>query len=150
MPNPFEKVKESLADAISSIEQVGPRRLVAKAEIKNVIVIFEKLLNDFREDFYIDFIAVIDYLEEKQFEVNYSVWIYSLKTMLSIKFRLSRENPTIDTISNIIPSATIHEQEAYDLMGIFFSGNPKLKRGFFVTEEIKDGFPLRKDWVKQI
>ena len=149
MPDSFEKIKESLADAVSSIEQVGPRRLVAKAEIKNVIVIFEKLLNDFREDFYIDFIAVVDYLEEKQFEVNYGVWIYSLKTLLSIKFRLPRENPTISTISNIIPSAAVHEQEAFDLMGVLFSGNPKLKRGLFVTEEIKDSFPLRKDWVKQ-
>lgn len=132
----------------STVEEVAPRRLVAKAEPKKVKKIFEKLLKDFKEDFYLDFIAPVDYVEEKQFEVNYSIWIYSLKTVLTIKFRLPRKKPTIDTISGLVPSAVNHEQEAYDLMGITFSGNPDLRRGFLVTEELTD-FPLRKDEAKQ-
>ncbi len=107
--------------------------------------IFAKLREDFKEDFYLDFIASVDYVEERQFEINYNVWIYSLKTILTVRFRLPREKPAIDTISDLIPSAVSHEQEAYDLMGITFSGNPSLRRGFLVSEEATNGFPLRKE-----
>jgi NADH-quinone oxidoreductase subunit C len=141
-------VKGSLADLVSTVEEVAPRRLVSKAEPKKVKKIFERLLKDFKEDFYLDFIAPVDYVEEKQFEVNYSVWIYSLKTILTLKFRLPRKKPVIETISDLVPSAVNHEQEAYDLMGITFSGNSNLRRGFLVTEELAD-FPLRKDGAKQ-
>jgi NADH-quinone oxidoreductase subunit C len=66
-----------------------------------------------------------------------------------MKFGLPREKPVIDTISDLVPSAVNHEQEAYDLMGITFSGNPSLRRGFLVFEEATNGFPLRKEEEKQ-
>jgi NADH:ubiquinone oxidoreductase subunit C len=34
-------------------------------------------------------------------------------------------------------------------MGITFSGNPSLRRGFLVFEEATNGFPLRKEEGKQ-
>jgi len=145
----LEKMRESLANTVSAVEETGPRRLVAKAEPENISRIFRKLLEDFKGDLYLDFIAAVDYPEDKQFEINYSIWIYSLKTILTIKVRLSREKPKIETISDLIPSAVNHEQEVYDLMGIDFSGNPHLRRGFLVAEELKDSFPLRKDEAKQ-
>lgn len=96
-----------------------------------------------------DFVTAVDYPEDKQFEINYGIWIYSLKTVLTIRFRLPRENPQIETLSDLVPSAVNHEQEVYDLMGIDFKGNPSLKRGFLVTEELTNTFPLRKDEAKQ-
>ena len=148
MSSPLEKIKESLSDIANTIKEAGSRRLIARVQPKNLRTIFDKFSRDFKEDFYLDFLVAVDYLEEKQFELNYGVWIYSLKTLLTIKTRIQRENPTIETISDVIPSAGNHEREAYDLMGIIFSGNNALRRGFLVTEEITDSFPLRKDWVK--
>ncbi len=143
-----ERVGESLGSLVSSVEEAAPRRLVAKAELKNVKLIFQKLLEDFNKDFYLDFLAVVDYPDEKQIEADYSLWIYSLKTALMIKFRLPRDRPVIETISELIPSAVYHEQEAYDLMGVTFSGNTNLKRGFLVAEEAQGNFPLRKETGK--
>jgi len=141
----LEKVRESLGSLVSSVQEVSPRRLVAEAESKDLKPIFRRLLEDFKQDFYLDFLAVVDYPDEKQVEAGYNLWFYSLKTILTVKFRLPRDNPAIDTISDLIPSAVFHEQEAYDLMGVVFSGNPNLKRGFFVAEEAQGSFPLRKE-----
>lgn len=149
MLQPLEKIKESLATMVNTVEETAPRRLVAKAESKVLKSIFGKLLNDFKEDFYLDFVTAVDYPEDRQFEVNYGIWIYSLKTSLMIRCRLSRENPEIDTISDLVPSAVNHEQEVYDLMGIGFQGHPSLKRGFLVAEELTKSFPLRKDEAEQ-
>ena len=145
----FERLRQSMNDLVASIEEARPRRLVAKSNPENLKPIIRKLLADFKEDFYLDFLAVVDYVDEKQIEVNYNFWIYSLKTLLTVKFRLPRENPSIDTISDLIPSAVNHEKEAYDLMGVTFQGNTDLARGFLVTEEAQDSFPLRKDEAKQ-
>ena len=141
----LEKIKGSLGSSVSSVQEASPRRLVAEAEPKDLRSVIQKLLKDFKQDFYLDFLAVVDYPDEKQIEAGYNLWFYSLKTILTIKFRLQRDDPTIDSISDLIPSAVFHEQEAYDLMGVLFSGNPNLKRGFFVTEEAQGSFPLRKE-----
>lgn len=145
----FAKLIQSIGSLATSFEEVGPRRLVAKAEPKDLRAIFKKLIEDYREDFYLDFLAVVDYVEEKQIDVSYNLWLYGPKTVLTIKFRLPRDSPTIETISDLIPSAIYHEKEAYDLMGVTFSGNSDLTRGFLVAEEAQDRFPLRKDEVKQ-
>ncbi|MDQ1281441.1 MAG: rane-bound hydrogenase subunit beta [Thermoproteota archaeon] len=148
MSMPLTRVKESLTGMVRTIEEVAPQRININAEPRDVKSIFRKLLEDFKNDFYLDFVAAVDYVEDKQFEVNYVVWVYSLKTILSIRFRLPKENPNLDTISDLIPSAINHEKEAYDLMGITFSGNSELKRGFFVAEGINE-FPLVKNEVKK-
>jgi len=140
-----EKFKESVGGLFSSVEAESARRIVAWAKPKDSKAIFQKLLEDFKLDFYLDFLTVVDYPGEKQVEANYGLWFYSQQTLLTIKFRLPRNKPEIETISDLIPSAVFHEQEAYDLMGVTFSGNPNLKRGFFVTEPAEGDFPLRKE-----
>ena len=59
-----------------------------------------------------------------------------------------RENPTLDTVSNIWFTAEFHEREVFDFFGIKFTGHPNLKR-LFLTDEW-EGYPLRKDYVDEI
>ncbi len=59
-----------------------------------------------------------------------------------------RENPTLDTVSNIWATADFHEREVFDFFGIKFNGHPNLKR-LFLTDEW-EGYPLRKDYVDEI
>ena len=59
-----------------------------------------------------------------------------------------RENPTLDTVSNLWKTADFHEREVFDFFGITFTNHPNCKR-LFLTEDW-DGFPLRKDYVDEI
>lgn len=59
-----------------------------------------------------------------------------------------RENPTLDTVSDIWKTADFHEREVFDFFGIKFNNHPNLKR-LFLTDEW-EGFPLRKDYVDEI
>jgi len=59
-----------------------------------------------------------------------------------------RENPTLDTVSNIWKTADFHEREVFDFFGIKFNNHPNLKR-LFLTDEW-EGFPLRKDYVDEV
>jgi NADH-quinone oxidoreductase subunit C len=52
--------------------------------------------------------------------------------------------PEFPSVSSIWAGAVWHEREAYDMMGIWFSGNPDLRR--ILLPEDWEGYPLRKDY----
>jgi NADH-quinone oxidoreductase subunit C len=65
-----------------------------------------------------------------------------------LKTRTSdRENPVLDTVSDIWKTADFHEREVFDLLGIRFANHPDLRRLFLDSSW---GFPLRKDYVDDI
>ena len=59
-----------------------------------------------------------------------------------------RENPKVDTVSDIWRTAEFHERETYDFFGIVFKDHPDLRRIFLEDDWV--GFPLRKDYVDEI
>ena len=63
---------------------------------------------------------------------------------LVVKIKPDPANPEVPTVSGIWRTAEFHEREAYDLMGVVFTGHPDLRR-LFMTDEWK-GWPLRKDY----
>ncbi len=58
-----------------------------------------------------------------------------------------RENPEVETVSDIWRTADYHEREVFDLLGVKFTNHPDLRR-LFLDENW--GFPLRKDYVDEI
>jgi NADH-quinone oxidoreductase subunit C len=65
-----------------------------------------------------------------------------------LKTRTSdRENPLLDSVSDIWKTADFHEREAFDLLGIRFNNHPDLRRLFLDSSW---GYPLRKDYVDDI
>ena len=97
---------------------------------------------------YLATISAVDLIEEGTIQLNYCFWSQEEKALIVLRVNLPRDNPRIETISDIIPGARNAEAEAYDVMGVYFEGNQSLKRSFLVPEEVvKQGiFPLRKDF----
>lgn len=58
-----------------------------------------------------------------------------------------RENPIVDSVSDIWPTAIPHECEVFDLFGIRFANHPALRRLFLPDDY---GFPLRKDFRDEV
>ena len=66
-----------------------------------------------------------------------------------LKVKLSdRENPSVDTISDLYRAADFYEREVYDLLGIKFNNHGDMRR-IFLDENWK-GYPLRKDYIDEI
>ncbi|WP_370089212.1 NADH-quinone oxidoreductase subunit C [Ekhidna sp.] len=90
----------------------------------------------------------LDNGEEKgTLEVIYNLYSIPHDLHLTLRVELDRSNPEIDSVSEIWRTADWHEREAYDLLGIKFSGHPDLRR--ILLPDDWEGFPLRKDYVEQ-
>ncbi|MCX6193334.1 MAG: NADH-quinone oxidoreductase subunit C [Cytophagales bacterium] len=85
--------------------------------------------------------------EAGKMEVIYT--LYSIPNHLTLHLRviLDRSSPTISSVSSIWRTADWHEREAFDLLGVQFSGHPDLRR--ILLPEDWEGHPLRKDYVEQ-
>ena len=59
-----------------------------------------------------------------------------------------RENPQVNTVSDIWPTADFHEREVFDLFGVQFINHPDLRRIFLEDDWV--GYPLRKDYTDEI
>lgn len=66
--------------------------------------------------------------------------------VLSIKIRLAKDNPALDTVTPQFPGAEIYERELADLFGIKIKGLPEGNR-YPLTDDWPQGeYPLRKGW----
>lgn len=61
-----------------------------------------------------------------------------------VKAKVDRNNPVIETVSDIWRTAEFHEREAFELFGVHFTHHPDLRR-LILTDDF-EGFPLRKDF----
>ncbi len=121
-------------------------RLNITIEPSKIREIVKKLLEEYSGEVYISSITPVDLIKEGVIEINYEFQILSEKTFLVVKTRIPRDKSEIDSIVDILPGAKVLEQEAYDLMGVFFKGNPYLRRPFLLPEHMAGENPLRKDW----
>jgi NADH-quinone oxidoreductase subunit C len=94
---------------------------------------------------YLTLLSAVDlYPREPRFEVVYQLYSMKYRHRLRLKVRLPSEDPVVDSVVPLWPTANWHEREAYDLMGIQFKDHPDLRR--ILLPDDWEGHPLRKDY----
>lgn len=80
-------------------------------------------------------------------EIAYNLYSIPFDVHLMVKAVVPRDNPRIDSVSDIWKTANWHEREIFDLYGIHFVNHPDLRRILLPADW--EGFPLRKDYSHQ-
>jgi NADH-quinone oxidoreductase subunit C len=99
---------------------------------------------DLSFDYLLDITSIDNFGEEPRFEIVYHLYSMPYALHLRLKLKLSEDVGTVDTVSDIWPTADWHEREIYDMMGIKFNGHPNLRR--ILMWDGYPFFPLRKDF----
>jgi NADH-quinone oxidoreductase subunit C len=138
-----EKIRVRFAGSIhKQIEFRGEVSLLIDVAALHEIATFCKEEMGF--DYLLD-ISSVDHLgEDPRFEVVYELYSMAHGTHLRLKVRVSEENPSVPTVSDLWPTANWHEREVWDMMGIRFAGHPDLRR--ILMWEGYPYHPLRKDF----
>jgi len=95
-------------------------------------------------DYLVDVTSIDNFGEEPRFEIVYHLYSMPQASHLRLKLRVPDEAGSVDTVSDIWPTANWHEREIYDMMGIKFNGHPDLRR--ILMWDGYPFFPLRKDF----
>lgn len=86
----------------------------------------------------------VDYWDH--FEVVYHIQSFEKNHIALYKVEAwGRENPEVPSVTPVFHGAWMQECEAYDLLGIRFTGHPNLYR--ILLWEGYPGWPLRKDFL---
>jgi NADH-quinone oxidoreductase subunit C len=145
-----EKKEAEPEEAAEPVEPPGPKETDYKAKGYHLDVELppEKIPEAAeiltREGFFIESIAGVDWIEEKQLEVVYDFNHFDELCRVVIRTRTARSNPEIPTISHIYQGANWHERETHDFFGIKFTGHPNLEP--LLLPEDADFHPLLKDF----
>ena len=143
-----EWLQEKLGDSVVGvIENCTPQGVELKKEgLVEAMTLLHK-----SEGLYFDQLSCITALdngpEAGTMEVIYQLYSIPYNHHLTIKVRLDRSAPVVDSLTAIWKTADWHEREAYDLMGITFNGHPDLRRILLPADW--EGHPLRKDYKHQ-
>ncbi|HMU92314.1 MAG TPA: NADH-quinone oxidoreductase subunit C [Anaerolineales bacterium] len=101
-----------------------------------------------RDEFGFDLLTAAtgaDYIAENKMEMVYHAYKTTGGPGLVFKVQVERVDPVeIPSLINIWPGVDFQEREAWDLLGIKFTGHPDLRR--ILMWEGYEGHPLRKDW----
>jgi len=89
-------------------------------------------------------IAVLGVDEVERIASVYILYRLKDSQQIIMKVFLEKDNPKIDTVSDIWSAAEWHEREMFDLLGIEFEGHPDLRRILLPTDW--EGYPLLKDY----
>jgi NADH-quinone oxidoreductase subunit C len=84
------------------------------------------------------------YPEEPRLGVLYELLDMDRVDRISVKARVSTQEPHIDSVVELFPTAEFQEREVYDMFGVEFDGHPDLRR--ILMPEDYEGFPQRRDF----
>lgn len=137
----LEELKTRLGEAVIEGEVPRKRRVFVKVRRESFRDSVELLVKDlgFR---HLSTITGIDLGDS--IELIYHL-AYQGSIELSLKVDLPKDDPTISTITDLIPGAVLYEREVHDLLGVVFEGHPDLSPLLLPEGWPKGVYPLRKD-----
>jgi NADH-quinone oxidoreductase subunit C len=91
-------------------------------------------------------VTAVDWMRQRpeRFEVVANLLSMGQRARLRMITTVSRQDPTIASLTPLWPGASFAEREVYDMFGIRFDGHPDLTR--ILMPDDWEGHPLRKDF----
>jgi len=144
--------RQELTDIIRGFEPdaefpEGTKLMEIVVPAEKLFSLVEKLKSDKRTAFnYLVDHTAVDFTTH--FTVVYHLESTDFRHLVVLKSLIAdRENPNMDSLAALYPTAEYFEREVFDLFGIRFNNHPNLKR-FFMEDDY--GYPLRKDFRDEV
>lgn len=99
-----------------------------------------------RDEFLFDSLMCLSGVDYNDGTLGVVYHLHSLRLghKVTLKVRVPKDNPVVETVEKVWRTADWHEREAYDLIGIDFDGHRDLRR--ILCPYDWEGHPLRKDY----
>ena len=138
-----DRLKENFPDHIRDVYQSSGDTFII-VESDALLDIAQFLRDDLHFTFLTDIFGIDRYTSEERFEVVYNLISLKYQERVFVKVRCEEENPELESMTEIWPSANWREREVYDMFGVHFTNHPDLRR-IYLPEDF-EYYPLRKEF----
>ena len=136
-------LKAKFADAVLEAKLDAPQPWIRLAPNKTKSVAFFLRDEPSLQFDYMSCLSGVDY-NDGNLGVIYHLYSMVHKHKIVLKTSCTKDNPNIQSVSEVWGTANWHEREAFDMFGIYFDEHPDLRR--ILCPDDYPGFPLRKDF----
>jgi Ni,Fe-hydrogenase III component G len=138
----IEKLKENFNSEIIKIVKKNQRRITVSVRPDAILKIAEYLYKSagFR------FIIASALHTKKGFEINYHFSMDATGLVLNIHVILDKENPQIESLSNMFNASNWIEREMHELFGINFLNHPNQEKLISEGNWAEGVYPYRKEF----
>lgn len=134
-------LKRAFGEKIQDVKIAKRRRIFVEVDPS----IIREILSYVKNNLGFNHLSTITGLDSgENLELIYHV-VYENSIVMSLKTKVPKINPEIDSVSDVYIAAELYEREVYDLLGVRFEGHPKLSRLILPEDWPEDLYPLRKD-----
>jgi NADH-quinone oxidoreductase subunit C len=138
------QLREKFGDLISEPLEFRGEVTVTVVDPERIAEVCQHAKTALGFDLLMDLSSVDNYGDDPRWTVVYELSGIGHGQHLRLKTSVSEERSELPTVSPVWRTADWHEREAYDMMGIIFSGHPDLRR--ILMWEGYPYYPLRKDF----
>jgi len=138
------QLRDKFGDLISGSLEFRGEVTVTVADAERIAEVCAHAKAALGFDLLLDLSSIDNYGDDPRWTVVYELSGIGHGCHLRLKTHVGEERSQVPTVSGVWRTADWHEREAYDMMGIVFSGHPDLRR--ILMWEGYPYFPLRKDF----
>jgi len=135
------KIKEKFSWQILNIFEKSPQRAYVDLKPENIKQVVEFIFRRLEARFVIA--SGIDIPDG--IEILYHFSFDSVGKIVTLRAKIDKENPEIESITPIIKGAEWIEREIYELLGVRFKNHPNLKRLLLAEDWPEGKYPLRRE-----
>lgn len=136
----LQKIVERFGEKILEAKVIGKRRIAVKIPPEA----YKEVVSYVAHDLGLSFLSCLSGIDRGESLEVVAHLGYSICVL--VRASIPKDKPEIESITDVLPAASLYEREAHDLLGITFKGHPNLKR-IFLPEDWPEGvYPLRKEY----
>lgn len=120
----------------------SPKRVYLEIDPASLIKMASYIFKDLKARFHTA--AAVD--TRSNIEILYHFSLEDINLLVSLRVKLDREKPSVDSLAPVFRGAAWIEREMSELLGIEFRGHPDMRRLLLAEEWPQGVYPLRADY----
>jgi Ni,Fe-hydrogenase III component G len=138
----LKDLKQRFKDDIIDLFDKSPKRVYIEIKPESIRRVSSYIFKDLKARFNIA--SGVD--TRSHIEILYHFSLEYINLLISLRVKLDRKKPSIDSLATIFRGANWIEREMNELLGIEFRGHPDMRRLLLADEWPKGVYPLRADY----
>jgi Ni,Fe-hydrogenase III component G len=138
------RIRQALGERLLGLEERSTRRVFVDIAPGDAIAATRLMLEDLGARFQIA--TGVDTADA--IEVLYHWALDEIGCVVTLRARIDRDAPVLDSIATVCPAAEWIEREMWELLGIDFRGHPDLRHLLLGEDWPQGKYPLRRDYER--